>query len=194
MGYVSDRQPSIQSELQALLPRLHNFAAALTGERHASLELTRTVCHIVLTRAHREKGQTQLSLWALTEMHTLWMTRLAARVKPRREDPAEPELFYAGADAKHGPASGQLAKFIAHLPAQQRGALTLVYGLGLSYDEAAEVYGVHVSTIMTRLVRCHKALSRWMEHRGIGAAPEMAHPAQHAVRQVYAHDYEEQAA
>ncbi len=194
MGYVSDRQPSIQSELQALLPRLHNFAAALAGERHASLDLTRAVCYIVMTRAYREKGQTQLSLWALTEMHTLWMTRLAARVKPRREDPAEPELFYAGAEAKQGGlASGQLAKFIAHLPAQQRGALTLVYGLGLSYDEAAEVYGVHVSTIMTRLVRCHKALARWMEHRGIGAA-DVAHPEQHSVRQIYAHDYEEQAA
>ncbi|MBC8051158.1 MAG: RNA polymerase sigma factor [Chitinophagales bacterium] len=195
MGYVSDRQPSIQSELQALLPRLHNFAAALTGARHASLDLTRAVCHIVLTRAHREKGQTQLSLWALTEMHTLWMTRLAARVKPRREDPAEPELFYGAFEANNGgPATAQLAKFIAHLPAQQRGALTLVYGLGLSYDEAAEVYGVHVSTIMTRLVRCHKALSRWMEHRGLGAAPDAAPSIQHPVRRVYAHDYEEQAA
>lgn len=195
MGYVSERQPSIQSELQAILPRLHNFAAALTGVRQASLDLTKHICQAVLTRAAREKGQTTLQLWALTEMHTLWMTRLAAKGKPRREDPADPELFYGAFEAKHGSAaSASMAKFIAHLPPQQRGALTLVYGLGLSYDEAAEVYGVHVSTIMTRLVRCHKALSRWMEHRGIGVELEAAPRAPQYVRQHHAHDYEEQAA
>ncbi|MDX2263954.1 MAG: RNA polymerase sigma factor [Hyphomicrobiales bacterium] len=191
MGYGADKASSIQQELQTLMPRLHYFAAALTGSRASALDLTATICQTALARAARDKGQTPLLLWTLTEMHTLWVQRLAARSGPRRGEPAEPELFFPAAPrGRPSAATASLAKFIAHLPPQQRGALTLVYGLGLSYDEAAEVYGAPVSTLMTRLARCHKALSRWMEHRG---APGQDERGASSTRNAHLY-YEEQAA
>jgi RNA polymerase sigma-70 factor (ECF subfamily) len=182
-----DKQPPIHQELRPLLPRLHYFAAALTGSKPAALDLTKSICQAVLSRAAREKGQSPLALWALCEMHASWIQTVASKPKHER-DVADPELYIGLFESRQASAAS-FAKFVANLPAQQRGALTLVYGLGLSYDEAAEVYGVHVSTIMTRLVRCHKALARWMEVRGLGETETLQAP-----RFATAQAYEEQAA
>lgn len=192
MGYVGEKHSSIKAELEALLPRLQKFAVSLTGTRQAGIELTRNTCQYVLARAAREKGQTPLALWSYTQMHTLWTARLAAR--PKREV-AEPELFLGTLPGQQTSAfAAGLAKFIAHLPPHQRATLMLIYGLGLSYDEAAEVFGVQVSTVMTRLVRSHNALARWLDHRGMNLA-QPAPPAYSQYSQLHAFpDYEEQAA
>lgn len=164
MGYVSDRQASIRSELETLLPCLYRFATALTGTHAASLRLVRGVCKAALTRAAREKGQTPLAQWCYSQMHTLWMSELATRPRQRRQDLVEVSLFHAPLPGYPPNAfSAGLAKFIAQLPAHQRATLMLIYGLGLSYDEAAEVFGIQVSAVMTRLVRSHAGLARMLE-------------------------------
>jgi RNA polymerase sigma-70 factor, ECF subfamily len=165
MGYVSEKHTVIKAELEQQLTRLQKFAVALTGVGEASTELLRATCRVVLTRAAKEKGQTPLGLWALTQMHTLWVARLAERPRTRREE-IEVELFNTSATG----AGAGVGKFIAHLPPQQRATLMLIYAFGYSYDEAAEVLGVPVTNIMTRLVRSHGSLNRWLEHRGIPAA------------------------
>jgi RNA polymerase sigma-70 factor, ECF subfamily len=170
MGYVSEKHSVIKADLESLLPRLQKFATALTGMSEASTELLRATCRVVLTRAAKEKGQTPLALWAFTQMHTLWVARLAERPRPRRED-IEADLFHTLAPQTANGASAGIGKFIAHLPPQQRATLILVYGFGLSYDEAAEVFGVPIGNIMTRLVRSHSALNRWLEHRGFSGGP-----------------------
>jgi RNA polymerase sigma-70 factor (ECF subfamily) len=108
-------------------------------------------------------------------MHTQWMARIATRGRPRRED-VDAELFHAALNSQPPNVfTAGLAKLIANLPPQQRGTLILVYGAGLSYDEAAEVFGVQVGTVMTRLVRSHRALAHWLEHRGLRAADDAAY-------------------
>ncbi len=191
MGYVSDRQASIRSELETLLPCLYRFATALTGTHAASLQLVRAVCKAALTRAQREKGQTALSLWCYSQMHTLWMSELATKPRPRRQDLIEAGLFHAPLPGYPPNAfSAGLAKLIAHLPAHQRATLMLIYGLGLSYDEAAEVFGIQVSAVMTRLVRSHAGLARMLEAR---AAAAQTH--EHGARFHDPHrEFEEQAA
>jgi RNA polymerase sigma-70 factor (ECF subfamily) len=171
MGYVSEKHSAIKAGLESQLPRLQKFATALTGMSDASNELLRATCRVVLTRAAKEKGQTPLALWAFTQMHTLWVARLAEHPRPRRED-IEADLFHTAPSQATGTSTG-IGKFIAHLPPQQRATLMLVYGFGLSYDEASEVFGVPISTIMTRLVRSHGALNRWLEHRGYSNGPAM---------------------
>lgn len=156
MAHAGDKFTSIKADLEMLLPRLNKFALALAGTADGGSELLRATCRAVLTRAAKEKGQTPLALWALTQMHTLWVARLNGGANQRRE--ADVELF-------QGAAAG-MGRFIAHLPPQQRATLTLIYGFGLSYDEAAEIFGVPVSTVMTRVVRGHNVLARWLDHRG----------------------------
>ena len=52
---------------------------------------------------------------------------------------------------------------IGHLPPDQRSTLMLVTVEGLSYKEAAEVAGVPVGTIMSRLARARMALQQRLD-------------------------------
>lgn len=178
MVYVSERQPGIRTGLQLLLPRLKAFAVALCGGEQASQALLRITCRHILAQAGLERGRTLFEIWAFTQMHTLWASRMAPHARAREGAPADARLFLGNARyAPPSPALLNLSKFIAYLPPQQRGTLLLAYGEGLAYDEVAEVFGVPVATVMTRLVRAHNALAYWLEHSGAPAAPRPA-PAQ----------------
>jgi RNA polymerase sigma-70 factor (ECF subfamily) len=47
---------------------------------------------------------------------------------------------------------------LGRLPAEQRAAIALVCIEGLSYKEAAEIAGVPIGTIMSRLARARQSL------------------------------------
>ena len=64
------------------------------------------------------------------------------------------------------------AKFIATLPFAQRSALYLVYGEGVSYDEAADVTGMNMLALMKLIARGHLSLSHWLHQRGLAAEGE----------------------
>ena len=170
MSYPLDKKAQIHAELALLQPRLAGFAAALTGSEAASNALIKATRNQVVSRA-KERGHTPLVLWTYGIMHALW----AARMKgPDGEQsvPADPRLFQprsaAGGDTAR---ATRMAKFIAQLPPLQRASLHLAYGERLSYDEVAEVFGVPVSTVMTRLARAHAALS---QRQDIGSIPMAA--------------------
>jgi DNA-directed RNA polymerase specialized sigma24 family protein len=58
------------------------------------------------------------------------------------------------------------------LSPQQRGTLHLVYGERLSYDEVAEIFGLPVSAIVSRLAKCHAGLAQADERERAAFAPE----------------------
>jgi RNA polymerase sigma-70 factor (ECF subfamily) len=57
------------------------------------------------------------------------------------------------------------------LPEEQRAVLLLVGVEGLAYDEAAEVLGVPIGTVMSRLSRARERLRRLGERRPAGVVP-----------------------
>lgn len=159
MGYGVDKKSSVKSELRALLPRLKGFATALTGNGQATHALLKATCKYIAAKAEKEQGHTPFALWAFTQMHTLWSRREAQRENPREATAVDYRLF-VGTNGENGAAAAAFARFVAQLPPQQRGTLLLVYGEGWSYDETAEVFGVPVATVMTRLARSHSALEQ----------------------------------
>lgn len=173
MGYAADQKSQINSELGLLLPRLKAFAAALTGNEALSMTLVKATRNHIASRA-KERGHTPFLLWAFAQMHTLW----AARMKPPRGEraSADPRLFCPRSRASDSPGAQRFAKLIAQLGPQQRGTLHLVYGERLSYDEVAEVFGVPVQTVMTRLSRSHAHLAHLDER------PQQTFPSEPASR------------
>ena len=158
MGYVVDQKSQMHSELGLLMPRLKAFAAALTGSEAMSQTLLKAARSHFLSRAAKDRGHTPLALWAFTQMHTLW----AGRMKPprgERSPQADPRLFCPKSRVGDAGGAVRFARLIAQLGPQQRGTLHLVYGERLSYDEVAEIFGVPVATVMTRLARSHAALA-----------------------------------
>ncbi len=158
MGYAVDRKSQMHSELGLLMPRLKAFAAALTGSEAMSLTLLKATRNHLLSRT-KDRGHTPLALWAFTQMHALW----AGRMKPPRGGrgpQADPRLFCPRSRAGDAGGAVRFARLLAQLGPQERATLHLVYGERLSYDEAAEVFGVPVGAITTRLAQSHAQLAQ----------------------------------
>ena len=153
MGYVADQTSQIHSEFGLMMPRLRSFAIALTGCEAKSLTLVRATRHHLLARSSKERGHTPLTLWALMQMQKIWATRM----KGREADQVDARHFQPRSRANDG-ASARFAMRLARLSPLQRGALHLVYGERLSYDEVAEIFDAPVSEIITRLAKSYAAL------------------------------------
>jgi RNA polymerase sigma-70 factor (ECF subfamily) len=82
------------------------------------------------------------------------------------DDAGERELVSAAAQ-EHRLIYQDVLKKLASLPEEQRAVLLLVAVEDLSYADAAEVLGVPVGTVMSRLSRARDRLQREMD----GVAP-----------------------
>ncbi len=152
---------SFSDQLVAVLPRLRRFARGLTGSAVEADDLVQAACERALSRAHQFQAGTRFDSWMFRIVQTVWIDQLRAREIRRTE--GEEETLGAGTDEPIRRVEARLAlrevqSAIAALPAEQRLALLLVTVEGLSYREAAEVAGVPVGTIMSRLARARMAL------------------------------------
>lgn len=158
-------------QLVAVLPRLRRFARGLTGSATDADDLVQAACERALAREHQFQEGTRFDSWMFRIVQTIWIDQLRARdVRKEGGDVDEERL---GSDAAVRSVEARLAlaevrRAAQRLPAEQRSVLMLVTVEGLSYKEAAEVAGVPVGTIMSRLARARIALQQQLES-GAGA-------------------------
>ncbi|MGF1660255.1 MAG: RNA polymerase sigma factor [Rubrimonas sp.] len=158
----------VKAELVVLIPRLRRFAWALTGSRDEGDDLVQAACVKALGALDQYQPGTRLDAWMFRILRTGWIDR--ARFRARRPSVSDPETLEALSDGGVG-AQAAMARLtlervrarMAELPEEQREALALVAVEGLSYKDAAEVLGVPVGTVMSRLSRARARLSALME-------------------------------
>ncbi len=147
-----------------LYPRLRAFAIALTGSMRAGAGLAQAALTNIEGAEDADRAPAEQLLEAYREAHALWMKRAAAASESAGR--ADPRCFALPANTPEAAARHKgLAQVIADLPAQQRATLLLIYGEGLSYDEAAEVFDTTVQVVMTRVARGHVAVGHWLDRR-----------------------------
>ncbi|RIA56790.1 RNA polymerase sigma factor [Dichotomicrobium thermohalophilum] len=169
MSGAGDAVTAASSE-RWLYPRLRAFAIALTGSMRAGAGLAQAAIANLKGGEDTERAPAELMLEAYREAHALWMKR-TANAAPETAGRADPRCFALPANTPDAAARHKgLAQVIADLPPQQRATLLLVYGEGLSYDEAAEVFDTTVQVVMTRVARGHVAVGHWLDRRD-GRAP-----------------------
>jgi RNA polymerase sigma-70 factor, ECF subfamily len=155
---VSDR---FGDQLIAVLPRLRRFARGLSGSVADADDLVQAACERALARQHQFQEGTRFDSWMFRIVQTIWIDQVRSRdVRKEDGDIAEDRL---GSDEPVRRVEARLAldevrRALDRLPSDQRAALLLVTVEGLSYKEAAEVVGVPVGTIMSRLSRARIAL------------------------------------
>jgi RNA polymerase sigma-70 factor, ECF subfamily len=153
-------------QLIAVLPRLRRFAAGLTRSASEADDLVQAACERALAREHQFQEGTRFDSWMFRIVQTIWIDQLRARdIRKEDGDVAEDRL---GSDEPVRRVEARLAlsevrRAVTLLPPDQRLTLMLVTVEGLSYKQAAEVTGVPVGTIMSRLARARIALQQLME-------------------------------
>ncbi|HWV11983.1 MAG TPA: RNA polymerase sigma factor [Sphingobium sp.] len=153
---------SFENDLLAILPRLRRFAVSLSRDRADADDL----CQAALERGLRAREQwqpgTRLDSWMYRIMRNLWIDEGRSRQRAVRTfapEEAGEHIGYAG--DQHVEAHVMLSdvdRAMQALPDDQREAIALVLVEGLSYKEAAEILGVPMGTLTSRLVRGRGAL------------------------------------
>lgn len=145
----------LRTEIVSLLPRLRRFARAIARNTHDADDLVQTTIERALARSEQLRADSKPSSWLFGILRNAWIDESRARSR-RSRVLAPAELADQVADpASSNAAAGALAieEAMAQLPEEQRTAVALVLIEGLSYAEAAEVMGVPVGTLTSRLAR-----------------------------------------
>lgn len=153
----------IRDRMVAVLPRLRRFAHALTGNTEQADDLVQDACLRALSRIDLWQPGTRLDSWMYRIAQNIWLDRLRAnKVRGEMLD-LEATAGIAGSDGRVITESELTLQAVAtamgRLPPEQRATVALVCIEGASYKEAAEISGVPVGTVMSRLARARRTLS-----------------------------------
>ena len=149
-----------QQGIQTTIPALRRYARALTRDADIADDLVQDTLVRALRSEHLFHGG-DIRSWLYTILTNLNRNRL--RSLSRR--PAMTPIDDADAPDAAGPEAGgrDIERALAALVDDQRVALLLVVLEGLSYREVAEVQGVPIGTVMSRLARARAQIRAYLD-------------------------------
>jgi RNA polymerase sigma-70 factor (ECF subfamily) len=156
--------------LAAELKRLWRFGLVLSGSRDVAEDLVQSTCVRALERSHQFMPGTRLDRWLFSILHSIWINEIRAR-RVRLGGglvDAESALVFDGAAAvETNIVAGQVLRSVQALPDAQRETVFLVYVEGLTYREAAELLGIPIGTVMSRLAAARMRLAGLADERAV---------------------------
>jgi RNA polymerase sigma-70 factor (ECF subfamily) len=147
-------------KVEATIPALRRYARALTRDADIADDLVQDTLVRALRSEHLFQGE-EVRSWLYTILTNLNRNRL--RSLARR--PALSSIEDNDAPDLAGPEAGgrDIERALATLADEQRQALLLVVLEGLSYREVAEVQGVPIGTVMSRLARARVQIKGYLD-------------------------------
>lgn len=153
-----------KSELIALLPKLRAHAIGLAGSSAAADDLIQDT----MVRAWRFRDSFQegsnMAAWAHRILrNTFYTTVVAERRTVQDVDGIHAAQLTCAPDQEWRVKYGELLGALTKLTAEARDALLLIVADGMSYEEAAEVAGVPVGTMKSRVNRARERLAELVD-------------------------------
>ena len=143
------------------LPRLRRYARALTADVARADDLVQDTLERALLKLDLWQPGTDLRAWLFTLMHNLFINQIRSHRPP---DSALDEALDIPVSGGQMEALGarDIHAALARLPHQQREVMLLVGLEQFAYDEAAQVLGVPVGTVMSRLSRARERMRQML--------------------------------
>jgi RNA polymerase sigma-70 factor (ECF subfamily) len=147
-------------DVEAAIPALRRYARALTREAEAADDLVQDTLVRALRFEHLFNGGDVRS-WLYTILTNLNRNRLRSLARRPTLTPIEDD----DAPDMSGPEAGgrDIERALAALVEEQRAALLLVVLEGLTYREVAEIQGVPIGTVMSRLARARAQIRAYLD-------------------------------
>lgn len=160
----------LRHEIVHLLPRLRRFGRALTRHREDADDLVQLAVERALMRAHQWQPDTRLDSWLFRIMQNAWIDEIRARSRHAQTFVDEALGEQVGVSTTDAQIDGIAVRdAMARLGEDQRAAVALVLVEGLPYKEAAQVLGIPIGTLTSRLARAREALQVMLSPREVQA-------------------------
>ena len=153
--------PEVREAMLAAIPSLRAFAISLTYNVDAADDLVQETIVRAWAAIERFEPGTNLNAWLFTILRNGFYSQFR---KARRQVEDADGSYAARLRAppeQHGKCDVQdMLRALEKVPVDQREALLLIVAEGLSYEEAAQVCGVAVGTIKSRVNRARERLAK----------------------------------
>ena len=139
------------------LPRLRRYARALTGDAARADDLVQDTLERALAKLDSWQPGSDLRAWLFTLMHNLFVNQIRAKRLPDSALDEALEIPVSGGQMEAMTAR-DIHTALARLPEPLREVILLVGLEQFGYTEAAQVLGVPVGTVMSRLSRARERM------------------------------------
>jgi RNA polymerase sigma-70 factor (ECF subfamily) len=166
-------QTSFKDGLVGEIPSLRAFAVSLCGSVTMADDLVQDALLRAWSNSDKFQLGTSLRAWLFTILRNIYYSQYRKRAREVQDsDGAFARGIAVAGDQESHLDLADFRKALAKLPAEQREVLTMVGASGLSYEEAAEICGVEIGTIKSRLSRARSKLSELLglDEREAGAS------------------------
>jgi len=151
----------VLARIETCIPALRRYAAALLRNREDADDLVHDCLVRALDKLHTRRDEADVRAWLFAIMHNLFISQLRrAKVRPAGDpiDDAPQAATSVRADQESGLHWRDLIRALNQLPVEQRSVVLLVSVEDLSYAETAQVLGIPIGTVMSRLARGRERL------------------------------------
>lgn len=156
---MTDSLLNLRDEIAALLPRLRRFGRTLARHREDADDLVQVAVERALTHTDQWRPGTRLDSWLFRIMQNAWIDETRSRLRRAQTFVAEEAGEQVGVSTTDAQIDAiAVRKAVAQLSDDQRVVVGLVLVEGLPYKEAAQVLGIPVGTLTSRLARAREAL------------------------------------
>jgi RNA polymerase sigma factor (sigma-70 family) len=166
--HVSLSDAEFKKELAVVIPHLRAFGRSLSGNRDLADDLVQETLMKAWAARLRFQAGTNMRAWTFIILRNLYLSQMRrARFKGEWDDLVADRILAAPASQDRHVELGDMQRALLHLPQPQREALILVGAGGFAYEEAAEICGVAVGTIKSRVARGRVALETIMNDNSL---------------------------
>lgn len=151
-------------------PRLFKFVFRLTRSYTIADEMVNDIMLLIWQKAATFRGDSKVSTWIFGIAYRQTMrrvTRKQLQIKHGVEFDDIPAVNDSNAEQENWVQQG-----IQSLPAAQQIAVELVFFLGLSYREVAEITDSSINTVKTRMFHARKKLKKLLETSAEPVSPQ----------------------
>jgi len=134
---------------------LYRFALSLTRSESDACDLTQQTFYVWATKGHQLRDRNRVKSWLFTTLHREFLDsrRRSTRFPHFELQDAEPDLPTISPDMVSALDAARAVELLGHVNEPYRAAIALFYLEDCSYREIADVLGVPIGTVQSRISR-----------------------------------------
>jgi RNA polymerase sigma-70 factor (ECF subfamily) len=162
-GTTALTDEEFKDQLQEVIPHLRAFGRGLSGNRDTTDDLVQETMLKAWTARSRFQAGTNFKAWSFTILRNIYFSQTRRkRFVGEWNDLVADRVLAAPAGQDKTVELRDLMRALEQISTDQREAIILVAAAGMSYEEVAEVTGVMLGTVKSRVSRARLALETLM--------------------------------